>query len=503
MKENKFKIGKRELLIIAVTLIVGIGIGSMFFGGNTENHDRHNHSETEQVNATIWTCSMHPQIQQDKEGNCPICGMELIPMQSGNIGAEADPNEIQMTESAMKLAEVQTYIVKKGAPEKSVNLLGKVKPDERNISALTARFGGRIEKLYINYTGQSVKKGQKLASIYSPELNTAQQELLDAAKYKETNPSFYKATRNKLKLWELSDIQIDEIEQSEEPSIYFDILSPISGTVTRRDVAIGDYVKEGNPLFEVIDLSKVWIMFDAYESDLPWIKIGDEVTFTLQSLPGKKQTGKVSYIDPFINANTRVAQVRVEVNNPKMEFKPEMFVNGILQSKIAENTNQILIPKTSILWTGKRAVVYVKVPNRETPSFLYREITLGAETGNFYMVADGLEEGEEIASNGVFKIDASAQLLGKTSMMNPEGGKTNTMPSMDISGTYNNSSKSEMTDEEMKAMDSNSKTKKAESEAMKCGEGKCGDSLKEEKPEKVKNEESEMKCAPGKCGDGK
>ena len=445
MKSNIFKIGKREIVIIAITLVIGISFGSIFFGSSSnENHKGHNHTETKSVEKTTWTCSMHPQIKKDNPGDCPICGMDLIPLKTDNGGEEADPTEIQMTESAMKLAEVQTYIVKKGTPEKSVYLLGKVKPDERNIATLTARFGGRIEKLYVNYTGQNVKKGQKLASIYSPELNTAQQELLDASKYKDDNPSFYKATRNKLKLWELTNEQIDAIEQSEEPSIYFDILSPISGTITQRNVAIGNYVKEGSPLFEVIDLSKVWIMFDAYESDLPWIKVGDEVSFTLQSLPGKTYSAKVSYIDPFINANTRVAQVRVEMRNSDLKFKPEMFVNGILQSKTAGSSEKLLIPKSSILWTGKRSVVYIRVPDRESPSFIYREIGLGAEAGKFYVVADGLQEGEEIASNGVFKIDASAQLLGKPSMMNPEGGNIS---------TGHNHGGTEMTDEEMKAMD--------------------------------------------------
>ncbi len=457
MKSNIFKIGKREIVIIAITLVVGISLGSIFFGSSSnENHEGHNHSETEIVDQTTWTCSMHPQIKQSKPGDCPICGMDLIPLKNDTGGKEADPNEIQMTESAIKLAEVQTYVVSKGAPEKAIHLLGKVKPDERNIATLTARFGGRIEKLYVNYTGQFVKKGQKLASIYSPELNTAQQELLDAAKYKEDNPSFYKATHNKLKLWELTDKQIDAIEYREEPGIYFDILSPISGTITRRDVAIGNYVKEGNPLFEVIDLSRVWIMFDAYESDLPWIKMGDKVSFTLQSLPGKTYSAKVSYIDPFIDANTRVAQIRVEMRNSNLKFKPEMFVNGILQSKTASSSEQLLIPKTSILWTGKRAVVYVRVPNRETPSFIYREIGLGAETGNFYVVADGLQEGEEIASNGVFKIDASAQLLGKPSMMNPDGGKIS---------TGHNHGGTKMTDEEMKAMD-NEKTDGSDSKEV-------------------------------------
>ncbi|MBT3208775.1 MAG: efflux RND transporter periplasmic adaptor subunit [Bacteroidetes bacterium] len=441
MKSNIFKIGIREIVIIAITLVIGISLGSLFFGSSSnENHEGHNHSESETVEPTTWICSMHPQIKQDKLGDCPICGMDLIPLKTDDAGEEADPNEIQMTESAMKLAEVQTYIVKSGDSEKAVHLLGKVKPDERNIATLTARFGGRIEKLYVNYTGQNVRKGQKLASIYSPELNTAQQELLDAAKYKRDNPSFYKATRNKLKLWELTDTQIDDIENSDEPSIYFDILSPISGTITRRNVSIGNYVKEGSPLFEVIDLSRIWIMFDAYESDLPWIKMGNEVSFTLQSLPGNSYSAKVSYIDPFIDANTRVAQLRVEMSNPNLDFKPEMFVNGILQSKTASNSEQLLIPKTSILWTGKRAVVYVKVANRETPSFIHREITLGPETGSFYVVANGLKEGEEIASNGVFKIDASAQLLGKQSMMNPEDEKVS---------TGHNHGDNEMSNEEM------------------------------------------------------
>jgi len=522
--KTKNKISKRDFILIAIALIIGLSLGNVFFGSSSnESHEGHNHEQTEKVEATIWTCSMHPQIQKDAPGDCPICGMDLIPLINVDNGEKTDPNEIQMTESAMKLAEVQTYIVEKGAPEKSIYLLGKVKADERNIAALTARFGGRIEKLYVNYTGQEVKKGQKLASIYSPSLNTAQRELIEAGKYKESNPSFYKATRSKLKLWELTDKQIDEMENSSEPSIYFDILSPISGTVTRRDVAIGDYVKEGYPLFEVTDLSKVWVMFDAYETDLPWINIGDKIDFTLQSMPGMKHSARVTYIDPFINANTRVVQVRVEMKNPKMNFKPEMFVNGILESNIAENIKELLIPKSSILWTGKRAVVYVKVPDRKSPSFIYREIVLGPETGNFYVVASGLQEGEEIVSNGVFKIDASAQLLGKPSMMNPDGGDSGAgrMPGMDMSGSDKKSSETKMTDEEMEAMNNNEESVETrlmddskemnnmeeplkDAGAMKCGPGKCGDDMnkektvKQEKPDKSKDA---MKCGPGKCGD--
>ncbi|MEN8230971.1 MAG: efflux RND transporter periplasmic adaptor subunit, partial [Bacteroidota bacterium] len=289
-----------------------------------------------------------------------------------------------------------------------------------------ARFGGRIEKLYVNFTGQMVKKGEKLATLYSPDLISAQRELIEAISFKESRPSFYTAARAKLKLWDLTDGQIDAIEDEGEPQLYFDVLSPISGTVMMRHVALGDYLKEGSPLFQVTDLSRVWVMFDAYESDLPWISNGDHVELRVQSLPGSSFKGRVSYIDPFINPSTRVAKVRIELPNKALKLKPEMFANGVLHSNIAESSDQLLIPKSSILWTGKRAVVYVRVPERESPSFLYREITLGPEAGDFYVVAEGLNEGETIAVNGVFKIDAAAQLEGKPSMMNPGGGRVST-----------------------------------------------------------------------------
>ncbi len=431
----KIKLNKKEWILVLASLAVGIILGLIFFGGSgggsTEVHD-HATEQTENEKNTIWTCSMHPQIKMDEPGQCPICGMDLIPLEN-KTQEEAAPDEIQMSESAMKLADIETTVVTKGIPERTVYLLGTIKPDERRIAEMTARFGGRIEKLFVNFTGQEVRKGQKLAMIYSPELIAAQKELLEAVKFKDSSPGFYKAARTKLKLWDLTEEQIDKLENAGETRHYFELLSPISGTVTKRYVTLGDYVKEGSPLFEVIDLRKVWAMFDAYESDLPWIKVGDKITFSIQSLPGKNYIGKVIYIDPFIGALTRVAGVRVELNNPKLELKPEMYVSGILHSEMKKQ-NDILIPKSSVLWTGKRAVVYVKVPDRTEPSFVYREVTLGPDAGNFYVVLNGLTEGEEIATNGVFKIDAAAQLAGKPSMMNPEGGKVNTMPGMDMGG---------------------------------------------------------------------
>lgn len=432
MKNIINNIKENYKLVIAV-LVVGILLGLIFSGSsdkhvvnsnNIEGHEGHNH---ESEDPTTWTCSMHPQIKQDKPGLCPICAMDLIPLTSmQSSGDDVDPNEIVMTESAAKLADIQTMMVQLGVPEKSIHLQGKIHADERNISELTARFGGRIEKLFVNYTGQTVRKGEKLATVYSPALVTAQRELLEAISFKDTRPSLYQAARGKLKLWDLTEKQIAGIEKKGEPTLYFDVVSPISGTVTMRHVAIGDYIKEGTKLFKVVDLSKLWVMFDAYESDLPWVKLNDKVEFSVQALPGKNYEAKVTYIDPFINGKTRVAKVRAEVSNKEQLLKPEMFVNGVVVSKIAEDSDELLIPKSSILWTGKRAIVYVKVPDRESPSFLYREVVLGPEAGSFFVVKEGLSQGEEIAINGVFKIDAAAQLIGLPSMMNPEGGQMST-----------------------------------------------------------------------------
>ncbi len=418
---------KSNYKLILSVLILGLVIGWIIApSGNTNSSGDeqavHNHEEK----ATIWTCSMHPQIKQDNPGQCPICAMDLIPLSSMEGGEHTDLNEIVMSESAAKLADIQTSKVVIDEPVKTIFMQGKLNVDERRIAELTARFGGRIEELFINFTGQDVRKGQKLATIYSPNLVSAQRELIEASEFKEDNPSLYKAARAKLKAWDLSESQIDNIEQSGEPKVNFDVLSPITGTVIMRHVALGDYVKEGTALFKVADLTKLWALFDAYETDLPWIKVGDKISFTLRALPGEEFKTKVTYVDPFIDSKTRVAKVRAEINNKDLRLKPEMFANGVLQSKIAEGQTAVIIPKSAVLWTGKRAVVYTKVQERESPTFLYREIILGPEAGAFYVVKGGLKPGEEIATNGVFKIDAAAQLIGLPSMMNPEAGKVST-----------------------------------------------------------------------------
>jgi len=418
-------IKSKNILPYLGVLIVGVLIGWLLIGGSGSEQQETmaaDHSEMDHAVGTKWTCSMHPQIQKDEPGNCPICGMELIPMKQDEDDAEAGQYSVKLSNAAMKIAEVEMSTIEKKAPYKEVYLPGKVMADERNISELTARYPGRIEKLTINFTGQKVKKGQVLAKIYSPELVTAQRELFEAMKFKETNPGYYKASRNKLKLWDLTEAQIDQIEKSGDVDFYFDVLSPISGTVTMRHVSLGDYVKEGTALFQVVDLSHVWVMFDAYESDIPWIKMRDKIKFSIKSIPGTEFNATVTFIDPVLNPMSRVAKVRAELDNPRDLLKPEMLADGILKTMLPGSGDQLVVPKSAVLWTGKKAVVYVMTDDHNN-MFQFREIELGADAGEYYVVGAGLNEGEMVATNGVFKIDAAAQLKGEKSMMNPEGGK--------------------------------------------------------------------------------
>ena len=424
---NKLKswITKHLWWSLVIIFIIGIVAGNLIFGG--ESYPSINETELtaedhDHVPGTIWTCAMHPQIRKDEPGNCPICGMELVPVESEDDSDDEGEYTIKLSNAAMKIAEVSTTVIERKAPYKEVYLPGKVMPDERRISELTARFPGRIEKLYVNFTGQKVRKGQVLAKIYSPEIVTAQRELFEAMKFQESNPNYYRAARNKLKLWDLTEEQIDEITNSGEVRFYFDVLSPLTGTVTMRMVSLGDYVKEGTSLFKIIDLSHVWVMFDAYESDIPWIKLGDKIKFKIKSVPDVVFESTVTFIDPVLNPKTRVAGVRTELNNHKDLLKPQMLASGLLKTMLPGGKDQLIIPKSAVLWTGKKAVVYVRT-NSHQNMFRFTEITLGADAGDYYVVLEGLKEGELVASNGVFKIDAAAQLKGERSMMNPEGGK--------------------------------------------------------------------------------
>lgn len=416
---------KNRIFQFGIVLAAGLFFGWLIFGGTRTETQTHKDEVTKE---TIWTCSMHPQIRQNEPGKCPLCGMDLIPLVSQN-GEDTQSLFVHtMSPEAMAMANVQTTKVTFVTPEYEVYLTGKIAANEKKLAVITASYSGRIEKLFVDFTGQTVNKGEKLATIYSPELVTAQRELLEAAKNKKVNPSLYNAVREKLRLWRITEKQIDAIESGSEVMTELDVYADVPGIVINRNVSTGDYVNRGSVLFEIADLSSVWIILDAYESDLPWVKMGGKVNFTVASIPGKEFTSTVTFIDPIVNPQTRTASVRAEANNPGFILKPEMFVKAKIKAQLSIKEKSLLIPKTSLLWTGTRSVVYVKVPGSEFPAYEMREVNLGPRAGDFYIIEDGLQEGEEIVTNGVFAIDAAAQLNGNYSMMNRPESKRLLVP---------------------------------------------------------------------------
>lgn len=414
---------------IAGILLTGIFLGWLFFGGTggeqATDMDQHiEETHTDKEGNIVYTCSMHPQIRQNEPGDCPICGMELIPAGKEEGRKEEGGGEdslLTMTEAAVKLAEIQTTPVESRVPEFEVRMPGRLAADERRVSSITARFSGRIDELYVDFTGTYVEQGEKLADIYSPELISAQRELLEAAGNKEADPVMYESARRKLRLLGLPDSEVQRIEANGEVMDQIPIVATQSGYVTQKNVDVKDYINEGTVMYKVADLSRLWVLFDAYETDIGAVEKGHSVNFTVRSHPGKKFEAKVAYVDPFIDPEKRTARVRAEVQNDDGSLKPDMLATGTLSGSAGER-EELIVPRSAVMWTGKRSLVFVRQAGSEVPAFEPRLVTLGQRAGDYYIIEEGLEEGEQVVVHGNFKLDSAAQLADKLSMMNREPG---------------------------------------------------------------------------------
>ena len=431
----------------------------------------------------LWTCSMHPQIKLPKPGKCPICFMDLIPLRSGS-DVELGPRQLRLSETARKLAQIETSPAIRAFAAAEIRMVGKLAYDETKLAYITAWVPGRLDRLFADYTGVTVKRGDHLVRMYSPELLAAQEELLQAkvavstlhnttsAVLRSTAQATLEAAREKLRLWGLTPRQIEELEKKQKASEELTIYAPIGGVVVHKDATEGMYVSTGTRIYTIADLSRLWVLFEAYESDLPWLGYGQHVEFTSPSFPGERFEAIISFIDPLVDPKTRTVKVRAIVDNPERRLKPDMFVSGVVESRIdseghiidvnladkwispmhpevvksapgkcdvcgmdlvpasslgyvSEDKDRgiapLLIPVTSPLITGKRAVVYVEIPNDDGPLFEGREVELGPRAGSYYVVKSGIVEGEMVVSNGAFKIDSELQILAKPSMMSPAG----------------------------------------------------------------------------------
>jgi len=419
----------------------------------------------------LWTCSMHPQIRLPNPGKCPICYMDLIPLTTGGDDhSHSGSTTFTMSDTAKILAQVETASVVRERAKVLVRMLGMVIEDETRVAALTSRVDGRLDEIYVNFTGVQVSKGDPMVKIWSPTLIRNQVELFETMRQGEPPESVIKGAEERLIQSGMTREQVEEIKEKKKPLLYVTLGAPISGTVMRKNAVLGPFVKEGTEMFIVNVLSNVWIRLDAYERDMPWIRYGQDVTFTVPAFPGRTFTGKVLFIEPVLDTRTRTVRVRVEAPNPDNELKPGMFVTAELESEInqagkvmkpewagryicpvhprdeasadpgtcpdsnmalrpassygyadeSESVPPLLVPSSAPLITGKRAIVYVAVPGTDRPTYEAREVVLGPRAGDKYVVYKGLKEGENVVSKGAFKIDSAMQILARPSMMSPQ-----------------------------------------------------------------------------------
>ncbi|MCX5873211.1 MAG: efflux RND transporter periplasmic adaptor subunit [Deltaproteobacteria bacterium] len=437
---------------------------------STKKDTEHDHE------STIWTCAMHPQIRMPNPGKCPICFMDLIPLEtSGSDSRDTrGASTISMSETARKLSEIETTEVRRERAKTLIHMVGMVFEAETRQAVITSRIEGRLDEVYVNFTGESVNKGDPLVKIWSPTLIKSQVELFETIKSDPDEQSVIKGAEEKLIQYGLDREQIDQIKTQKRPTLYVTLKAPITGIVTKKNAILGQFVKEGTEMFVINDLSDVWVKMDAYETDLPWIRYGQNITFTTSAVPGKIFHGKVLFIDPTLDTKTRSVKVRVDAPNPDYLLKPGMFVSAELEAELddhgkvikpewagkyvcpvhprdeasetpgvcpdskmplrpassygyADNKDSrspLLIPITAPLITGKRAIVYVEVPGTSVPTYELREVTLGSRVENQYIVDSGLKEGERVVTKGAFKIDSTMQIQGKTSMMAPAEKKS-------------------------------------------------------------------------------
>ena len=405
---------KQLIIIVIAVLVLGIVIGRI-----TSSPEKIVEVNTNKNTEEHWTCSMHPKIDLPEAGDCSICGMDLI-LKATSTDDDIPENAFKMTKNAMALANIETFEVGSATAinqAKSVILSGQIKTNDKTTSIQIAHFGGRIENIYIKSTGEYVEAGKLIASIYSPELVSTQNEFIEAIEIKEEQPELYKSIRNKMKLWKISETQIQYIENTKKVIINFDLYADVSGYVTEIYKEEGNHIIEGAPLFKVANLGNVWAAFDVYEQNIKAVHIGQTISMTLNAYPNKEIKSTIDFIDPNLNTKTRTVTVRATLVNEKTRLKPGMFVSGVVYTS-NKNTKMkhITVPKSAVLWTGKRSIVYVKIKKNE-PVFEMRKVKLGADLGDYYEILSGLNKGEVIVSNGTFTVDAAAQLEGKISMM--------------------------------------------------------------------------------------
>ncbi len=418
MKGNAMK--KNILItVLATALVIMIGRELISRGsGSAAESVKGKVDQVPEPEQEYYTCPMHPSVRSDRPGACPVCGMALVKKTTQQaVGEEHVTNieGISLSPTQRVMANVTTATVERKTLRKELTAIGVVDFAEPNYLHISMRFSGRLDKLYLTYTGQTVNKGDPVADVYSPEAISAQQEYLLALESREQMKNapeqvvagavdLHDQARQKLIRWGFTEQQVKKLAESREIARTITMLSPISGTVMKKNVDPQHYAVMGEDIYDVADLSTVWIYLDMYEKDIRFVKIGQTVRVTTDAYPNETFKGQVSFIDPVLNADTRTVRVRTIFANHAGKLKPNMYVKAAIG---VPSTNTLVVPASSIMSTGKRSIVWVEV---QANTFEPRDVTVGASTETYTEVVQGLQEGERVAGTGGFLIDSESEL---------------------------------------------------------------------------------------------
>lgn len=374
-----------------------------------------------QKKVLYWVDPMHPAYKSDKPGKAPDCGMELVPVYDDGGGSATSTvsgyANVKLTSDRQQLIGVQTGVTEMRSLGRAVRTVGRVAVDETRLYKITTKFDGYIERLYVNVTGQQIRKGQPLFSVYSPDLLSTQQEYLLAMRAAKQSPSLLAAAHQRLLLWDITPAEIRELERTGTARKSVTIYSPTNGFVLNKIAVEGARVTAGEPLFEIANLDHVWIQADVYESELQFIRIGASATTTLSYLPGRTWKGRVTFIAPTVDPMTRTVKVRSEFENADGALKPDMFGDVVIEQPARQ---VVVVPDSAVLQTGTRSVVFVV---KGDGTFEPREVSVGTKTEQVYEVRSGLAAGEKVVTQANFLIDSESRLKAALAGMNGPGGQ--------------------------------------------------------------------------------
>ena len=405
-----------------LTLVLAIALGVSMFGRNKDTAPAPGDAPAEHKKAEkkvlYWVDPMHPAYKSDKPGIAPDCGMDLVPVYEGeDVGKSTVEgySNVKLATSRQQLIGVQTGIAEKRSMGRTVRAVGRVAVDETRLHKITTKFDGYIEKLYVDYTGKEVRRGQPLFAVYSPELLATQQEYLLALRTAKQSPLLLESSRRRLQLWDISGADIRRLEQTGATRKALTIASPVNGFVLTKNAIEGARIAAGEPMFEIADLDRVWVFADVYESELAFARLGAPATITLSYLPGRTFNGKVTFVTPTVDPMTRTAKVRIEVDNRDHALKPDMFADVVIEEPTRSVT---VVPDSAVISTGTRSVLFVV---KDGGTFEPREVQTGTKSDRYIEIRSGVEPGEKVATQANFLIDSESRLKAALAQMSGPG----------------------------------------------------------------------------------